>query len=385
MIWFILAAVFLGILVLYQAGLLILGWLFLKDRPDEVTAPTEPATIIVALHNEAPNEQAAEALKSRMARVVNQDYPTFEVIFVNDRSTDHTGEILQQFAIDHPHVFVHHIEATPANASPKKWALRKAIEDARSDILAFTDADCIIHPFWLEYITRPLRHGKAIALGYSPPENTRSLLNAVQRFEAFCTAFLYLALARIGMPYMGVGRNIAWRKSLLDEPPFESHLNVLSGDDDLFINQYATDRNTGIVIRPYGHMPTLTATSWIDWMRSKMRHVSASRHYRLRNKLVVGLHGLALTGAYGFALATLWFYDFNQGAFMLVFTGALRTLSMLPAAIKLKFSYLFSFLVILDVLFVIYSLLIVPLGWLMKPVWQTKTINPRNAPLKTNV
>ena len=380
MIWFILSAVFLGILVLYQAGLLILGWLFLEDRPDEKTAPAEAATIIVAMRNEAPDAATAAALRERMQRVIEQAYPHFEVIFVNDRSTDQTREILQTFATDHPHVFVQHIKQTPTNVSPKKWALRQGIENARTDILAFTDADCRPHRFWLEHLTRPLRHGKAIALGYSPPKNTRSLLNIFERFETFGTAFLYMGLARIGLPYMGVGRNIAWRKSLLDEPPFESHLHVLSGDDDLFINQYATDRNTGIVVKRHSQVETTSETSWLRWLRRKMRHVSASRHYRLRNKLIVGLHGLALSGAYGFSLATLLLFDFNQGAFMLIFTGTLRTLSMLPAAIKLKISYLFSFLVILDVIFMIYSLLIVPLGWLLKPVWQTKNINPRNAP-----
>ena len=178
---------------------------------------------------------------------------------------------------------------------------------------------------------------------------------------------------------MGVGRNIAYRKRLLTEPAFESHLNILSGDDDLFINQYAKGRNVGTVLHPNSHVKTTAQLHWKKWFVQKTRHISASRHYRLRNKIVLGIHGFSLTGAYLLALPTMLFWQLDIGLFLIALTAVLRTLTMIPAALHLKAGQLIPFLVILELFQLFYNLTVVPLGWMLKPVWQKTITNPQNA------
>ena len=83
-------------------------------------------------------------------------------------------------------------------------------------------------------------HQTQIILGYGKYISEPGLLNKWIRTDTTYIAMQYLAMAIKGRPYMGVGRNMAYRKSLFFERKgFASHLNLASGDDDLFVNENA--------------------------------------------------------------------------------------------------------------------------------------------------
>jgi biofilm PGA synthesis N-glycosyltransferase PgaC len=120
-----------------------------------------------------------------------------------------------------------------------------------------------------------------IVLGYSPYTRTRNFLNPFIRFETLKTAINYLSAALNGNAYMGIGRNLAYTKTCFLGPKgFASHMHVISGDDDLFVNQNATADNTTIEIHPDTFVYTDAKTTLGGWFRQKRRHMGVGTLYK---------------------------------------------------------------------------------------------------------
>jgi hypothetical protein len=108
-----------------------------------------------------------------------------------------------------------------------------------------------------------------------------------------------MGMALDGKAYMGVGRNLSYRKSLFEKNDgFGLHRNVLSGDDDLFINRLATPSNVAICTDPESFTTSIPASTFSQWLNQKIRHQSAAIHYKpeIRNLLArfYGIHSLSL-------------------------------------------------------------------------------------------
>ncbi|MCB0615512.1 MAG: glycosyltransferase, partial [Phaeodactylibacter sp.] len=166
-----------------------------------------------------------------------QDYPEYEIIVVNDNSSDKTLEVLLDFQKKSP--ILRLIDINVSTPRGKKAALSKGVNAAKFEILLLSDADCRpASPQWLDFMQAFIRDRAKIGLGYSPYFRGKGILNAFIRFETVYSAIQYLSFAFMGLPYMGVGRNLCYRKSLFrGSGGFDSHAHIASGDDDLFINQ----------------------------------------------------------------------------------------------------------------------------------------------------
>ena len=161
----------------------------------------------------------------------------------------------------------------------KKFAVTMGIKAAKYDWIVFTDADCVpASEQWLMSMQQPEDDQKEILLGYSPYLRRGGLLNALIRFETFFTAVNYLSFALKGMPYMGVGRNMAYKKSLFfKHKGFAAHMHIPSGDDDLFINAHATPVNTAIRIHQQSHVWSEPSTSFVAYFTQKKSHFGAGK------------------------------------------------------------------------------------------------------------
>ncbi len=129
------------------------------------------------------------------------------------------------------------------------------IKSARYETLLLTDADCVpASENWMQLMQDGYRPETEIVLGYGGYHPTSSLLNRIIRFETFHAALQYLSYALAGIPYMGVGRNLSYKKDVfLRNKGFSSINQIPGGDDDLFINQVANKHNTAIVIDREAH------------------------------------------------------------------------------------------------------------------------------------
>lgn len=242
-----------------------------------------PISVIICARNEAEN------LTQFLPSVLEQDYPDFEVIVVNDRSWDQTRIVLEGFAAQYKRLKIVTVSEGEKFIAGKKFAVTMGIKAASNEWLVFTDADCTpASPNWLMGMQQPAADSTAILLGYSPYLRKRGLLNSLIRFETFFTAVNYLSFAIGGMPYMGVGRNMAYKKSLFfKNKGFAAHMHIPSGDDDLFVNAHATRSNTEIRINKDTQVWSAPNSSFSAYLRQKKRHFGAGKLYKPKHKFIL--------------------------------------------------------------------------------------------------
>lgn len=252
----------------------------IKVVPEPVNTPL---SVIICARNEKEN------LQKFLPSIFNQDYPNFEVIVVNDRSWDGTADVLEQLEKEYANLKVVTVSDGSKFIAGKKFAVTMGIKAASHDWLVFTDADCEpVSNNWLKFMQQPADDQMEIVLGYSPYFKKRGLLNALIRFETFFTAVNYLAYALKGMPYMGVGRNMAYKKSLFfKNKGFAAHMHIPSGDDDLFVNANANSRNTEIRLNKDSYVWSEPKTSFITYLRQKKRHFGAGKLYKPKHKFIL--------------------------------------------------------------------------------------------------
>lgn len=278
-----------------------------------------PLSIIIAVKNEAKN------LKENLPLILNQSYSKFEIIVINDQSEDDTESILKSFAEQHKHL--KYLNVNLKIKSSKKKALDLGIKSARYEHLIFTDADCKpLTNSWLKIMQTHFSELKPIVLGFSPYQKKSGFLNKLIRFETLQTAVNYFGFANLGLAYMGVGRNLAYTKSLYEKKRgFQSHQQLLSGDDDLFVNQAAQQNQIGLCINPNSFMESQPKTDFKSWVEQKRRHITSAPHYYLKHKLLLSFQYLIKVIFWGLALPLTIFLTYQSG-FKIFYLAILLTL-----------------------------------------------------------
>lgn len=249
----------------------------------------EPVSIIICARNEALN------LRKFLPLVLEQDYPSFEVIVVNDCSEDESDDVLGELLVKFPNLRISNITKDPRFTHNKKFAQFIGIKAAANDILIFTDADC--HPLskeWIKKIAGNFAEGVEFVLGYGGYEARKGLLNKYIRYDTLFIGMQYIGMAIRGFPYMGVGRNLAYRKQVFfRNKGFGAHNHIISGDDDLFVNANASKSNARVEIGPGSHTLSVPASSVAEWVKQKQRHLSTGKYYRIRDKILLFLEPLS--------------------------------------------------------------------------------------------
>jgi len=252
------------------------------------------------------------------------------------------------------------IDRKQARYPGKKHALTTAIKTVDNEVLLFTDADCKpASDSWLQKMQSLINTTHTVGLGFSPFKKRPGFLNAWIRFEGVYTAIQYFSMALRGMAYMGVGRNLIYKKKLFEKANgFVSHQDVLSGDDDLFINQVAQKDNVAITLDPDTFVYTDGATDWSSYLRQKKRHLSTGTRYHIKHQIILGLLTLSHVIFYLAGCTLLFSTDF--AAFIL----AGRMLVVVPIygliLKKLKQVDLLILIPILDLLLLFYYVILSP-------------------------
>ncbi len=249
-----------------------------------------PVSIIIAAHNEDYN------LQKNLPAILEQDYPDFEVVVVNHTSNDNTMQVLSDLKLRYERLNIVNIEQDLNFFKGKKFPLSIGIKSAKNELLLLTDADC--RPAsnqWINLMSQHYSEQKGVVLGYGPYLKKKGLLNLIIRYDTFMIALQYFSLALLGIPYMGVGRNLSYRKSIFyKNKGFTSHYNIASGDDDLFIRQVATKSNTAIELSKDSFMYSEPKTTFGTWFKQKLRHLSTSKTYSLKLQIILGTHSISL-------------------------------------------------------------------------------------------
>ena len=248
--------------------------------PAKMNTELKPVSIIISARNEYEN------LYNHLPLVLEQNYPQFQVVVVNDGSWDESKILLESLQTKYSHLKVVTIVEQEKYKKGKKFALTLGIKAAQYDHLLFTDADCKpASADWLKWMQSSFTDKKEIVLGYGAYEKLPGILNKLIRYEAFYVAVQYLSFALHKMPYMGVGRNLAYKKELFfANKGFAKHNHILSGDDDLFVNDAATKNNTAIQIRAESFTVSKAKKNFSTWVVQKVRHISTSKFYKNKHR-----------------------------------------------------------------------------------------------------
>lgn len=258
-------------------------WIFIRlafYRKKTAQENTPPTSIIICAKNEDSN------LVNFLPIILSQDYPNYEVVVVNDGSFDNTGDVLKEFAKKHSHLKIVTIKEDDTHQHGKKFAVMVGIKGASNNDILFTDADCKPNgKDWLRNMMSEMKGETEIVLGYGGYEKTKGFLNKLIRFDTYYIALQYLSFCLAGRTYMGVGRNLAYKKTLFFKMKgFASHYFIESGDDDLFVNEAATKRNSKIEIAISSHTISKVKTSFMSWIWQKRRHISTASFYNFASK-----------------------------------------------------------------------------------------------------
>lgn len=263
---------------------------FFTGKKREVSKAKPGVTILISARNESDN------LYENLPLILEQDYPRFEVIVINHQSVDDSAQILNAYSQQYKNLKVIEVERNQHLKPGKKLPLTLGIKGAQYEHLFFTDADC--RPSsdqWIKSMAQYFNDEKQIVLGYAPHITKSGALNRLIRFDTTWIAVNYLSMALAKLPYMGVGRNLAYTKELFTSVNgYKSHYSITSGDDDLFIQEAITKNNYCINIDPEAFCYSEGHNAWGSWYLQKSRHFTTSDRYNVIKKVMLGIYPLSL-------------------------------------------------------------------------------------------
>ena len=268
----------------YVNGVLRLRSKTIKNKISFLTEQP-PVSVIICAKDEAEN------LRQFLPFVLQQEYPDFEVIVINDGSTDETQSLLNDLCVEYQNLRTTFVPVGANNLSTKKLGLTLGIKAAKNELLLFTDADCMPEDnTWIARMSRNFTPETDFILGYGAYLNKKGFLNRLITYDTLFIALQYMGMAIARKPYMGVGRNMAYRKeTFFAHKGFASTLNLISGDDDLLVNKASNSKNTKVEIAPDSITWSEPNKTFSGWFYQKERHLSVSSYYKASSKFRLAL------------------------------------------------------------------------------------------------
>jgi glycosyltransferase involved in cell wall biosynthesis len=312
----------------------------------KTTYQTHPVSVIICARDEAAN------LAKNLPGALYQSYSTtHEVIVVNDNSYDDSKYVIEEFQKTNKQLRAVELTQEAKMIPGKKFPLSMGIKAAKYEVVLLTDADCVpASEFWMSKMQETYLEDTEIVLGYGPYHKKSGLLNKIIRWETLHTAMQYLSYSLAGLTYMGVGRNLSYKKTIFyRHKGFSAHNHVASGDDDLFITQAATKKNTSINIDPDTFTLSEPSTSFSSWLKQKNRHYTTGKFYKPIHKFLLGLYSLSHFLFYPLFVVSLIFMPWYWVLPVFGWRFLLQIIVYYPTMKKLKELDLFPFFLFFDI------------------------------------
>ena len=319
-----------------------------------------PVSVIICARDEDEN------IARNLPGVLVQKYATtHEVIVVNDNSVDDSKYILEELQKTFKFLQIVDLKQEAKLISGKKYPLSIGIKEAKHEIVLLTDADCVpASEFWIQKMQDAYVNGTEIVIGYGAYYKRPGLLNKLIRFETFHSALQYLSFALAGNPYMGVGRNLSYKKDVfLRNKGFSSINHIPGGDDDLFINKVASKHNTRVVIDKDAITLSQPKSSFSQWLRQKTRHYSTARYYKKTNKVLLAAYSISQFLFYPFLILATAFYDWRLSLGVFAARLLLQGFVFFRAMKKLDEADLWPFFLFFDIWMFFYYIIFAPSLW----------------------
>ena len=337
-------------------------------KPKQKTSTRQhPVSVIICARDEDEN------LARNLPGVLVQNYKsTFEVVAVNHNSLDDSKYILQELKKTFKSLNVIELTQEAKLISGKKYPLSIGIRESKHEVLLLTDADCVpASEFWIQKMQDAYDDDTEIVLAYGAYQKRPGILNKLIRFETFHTALQYLSYALAGIPYMGVGRNLSYKKGLfIRNKGFSSINHIPSGDDDLFINKVATKKNTAVMIDPEAVTRSIPKRTWKEWRKQKARHYTTAKFYKSKHKFLLGMYVTTQFLFYPLFIGTIIFYSWKFAIGLLAVKLTIQGLVYYRSMKKMEEKDLWPWFILLDVWMFFYYIVFASSLWKKpKRIW----------------
>ena len=322
--------ILLGTLIFFLIQLLYYSILYIqllyqrkKERKGKINYEESypPLSIVISA------DDVTEKLEQQLPLLLKQDYPNYEVIVINDSTRaeekEATNDLLERLATQHTNL---HYSFTPESAryiSRKKLSLTLGIKASKYDWIVFTEPGfCPTSNQWLKKMARNFTPETSIVFGYAGYNEVKGWKNRKLIYASALDAIRYLGLALTKSPYKAYGKNLAYRKELFYENKgYSSHLNLLRGEDDLFINKTATAKNTRVEVSPESILKYMPNNSNRYWKNETQNYLLSSYFYKGRQRYLLGFETfskfLFIAGVIAGIVMSLLSFSYLWGAIFL--------------------------------------------------------------------
>lgn len=278
-----------------------------KGKDEGYTNKQEPLSIIVTARNERQH------LEELLPILLTQDYPEYEVIVVNDGSTDDTAELLYSLSNRYRNLYHTFSPSNTRRISNKKLSVSLGIKASKYDWLVFTEANCRpANNQWIKTIARNFTEKTDVVIGACTYENNKGWRNRFISFDKLTHTIKHIGFALAGKPYMALGKNMAYRKQcFFNEKGYSKHLDLLRGEDDLFINQIAKADNTRIELSANSVVVEKEYRTDKEWFQERISYLSTAVLHKGSQRTVSGLKAfnkaiLTTSGIVGLAVSIIY-------------------------------------------------------------------------------
>jgi len=344
---------------------------------------TPSVSVIVAARNE---EQTIGPL---LDALLQQDYPDYEILIVDDRSTDRTASIIRHYLDSNDNIRLITIETLSGSMPPKKNALEAGIRQARGEIMCFTDADCIPGTSWIRSLAACFTREVGLVAGFSPysrnpspasphAQSEKSLMSRLLfrfiQYEELRGGLWAAGSIGLGLGWLCTGRNLAYRRTVWNEVGGFSRIShSVSGDDDLFLQ--LVRRTTRWKIRfttdPQSYVRTVPPSGFGQFVEQRKRHFSAGKWFSpLLKAFFLVYHGanLILIAALVVGLIPAAHLSFAMPAFLLKLCG--DAILLLATAHRFHSYPVAIQFPVMEFLYALYNTVIGPLGFFRSFAWK---------------
>jgi len=346
---------FITIVLINCAYFLLFLRFALSERKDSDNIDSlPPISVLVYIKNNGEN------LENNLKAILEQDYPDFEIILINDSSADDSFKIIERFQKSHPDFPIHftNVHGNELFWGSKKYALTLGIKRAKNNYLLFTDGHCKpLTNQWIREMATGFLNNKQLVLGYSNYTKEKGLFNLFLRFDALMNAIHYLSFANAKMTYMGVGRNLAYTsKVYYKNRGFISHVKIPAGDDDLFVNEVAETHNTSLIYNPKAHVEATPLKNWEAWHNMRKKRAWTFRFYKTKHKVVLSLYFFSNVLFWIGAIAAFFILNWQIAAALLTIRLIIQYISIGISAKKLQEKSLIAYIPWLELMLVFLQL-----------------------------
>ncbi|MCL2247162.1 MAG: glycosyltransferase [Lentimicrobiaceae bacterium] len=344
----------LGLVVFFQILYYVILFFRFSFHKQKLTEPKEyfPVSIVLVAKNEA------HLLIKTLPKLLQQDYPYFEVVVVNDNSDDATPQLIKDFQTHHPNLKLIHLESSVTNIKGKKFPLSLGIKAASYEHVLLTDAHCFpASTQWVKLVARHFNDSTKIVLGFNSIKKKIGFFNALIRFDKLHKAIQYFSYCLAKIPFMGEGQNLAYTKTVFfNNKGFASQNHLRFGDDDLFVNQVATGFNCTIEYQKDAHTISPAQSNFRNWVLLKTFRTKTLKLYRKNVRFFLRFYHFLITFFY-LALGFAIYINLHQSFYLLVVASIValkfifQYISFGFAAAKLNETRLIPHILLFDILF----------------------------------